>query len=131
MIRKSHAFVSRRAIIVMLLGAIVSSSALAYQASSTGLGQSWPNATDVSTSTHYHVYVFVRDGIHYIQVNDLNGTVRGAVAVGDQEVLVLPVGTDAQYVTTAQANGQAEKVSGSAETVYNDGSPRRPQAMAY
>jgi hypothetical protein len=115
MFHTSHEFVSRKTVIAALLGVALSTSALAYQAVSTGLGQSWPNAADVSASSHFHVYVFVRDGIRYIQVNDLSGTVRGAVAVADHEVLVLPVGTDEQNVTTSA------RASNSAETVYNDG----------
>ena len=124
MFRKSLGFVSRKAVISTLLGAILSTSAFASQPPATGLGQSWPNATDVSVSPHYHVYVFIRDGIRYIQVNDLNGTVRGAVAVADHEVLVLPVGVDAQYVTASQANTQTASATnaGTSETVYNDSS---------
>lgn len=121
MFRKSHAFVSHKAIVAMLSAAIFSSSALAYQAASTGLGQAWPNAADVSVSPHYHVYVFARDGIRYIQVNDLNGTVRGAVAVADNQVLVLPVGVDVQRVTTSQAGRSFAKEVDSVEPVYNDG----------
>jgi hypothetical protein len=112
MFSKSHAWVSRKAIIGVLLAAAFSTSALANQPPSTGLGQSWPNTTDVSVSPHFHVYVFVRDGVRYIQINDLNGTVLGAVAVADHVVLVLPVGVDAAYVTTSQ--------SGGGEAVYRD-----------
>ncbi|WP_205744397.1 hypothetical protein [Dyella sp. M7H15-1] len=115
-------FGSRHAVITTLLAAMLSTSALAFQAPSTGLGQAWPNAIDVSASPHYHVYVFVRDGIRYVQVNDLNGTVRAAVAIGDHEVLVLPVGVDAQYVSTSQVGDQTAKIAGNAETIYSDGS---------
>ncbi|GLQ48784.1 hypothetical protein ACFFJT_17440 [Dyella flava] len=110
---KSHALVSRKAIIGALLTATLSISALASQPPSTGLGQAWPNAADVSVSPHFHVYLFVREGVRYIQVNDLNGTVLGAVAVADHVVLTLPVGVDAAYVTTSS--------SSSGETVYRDG----------
>lgn len=113
MFRTSNKPVSRRAIATALLTAVLSTSALAYQPPSTGLGQAWPNSADISASPHYHVYMFVRDGVRYIQVNGLNGTVLGAVAIGGQEVLVLPVGEDAQYVTTSQTAGQGE-------TVYRD-----------
>jgi hypothetical protein len=124
MFRKSHGLVSRKAVMSALLVTVLSTSAFAYQPPSTGLGQSWPNATDVSVSPHYHVYVFIRDGIRYIQVNDLSGNVRGAVAVADHEVLILPVGVDSQYVTTSQASNQAASATGasSAETVYSDSS---------
>jgi hypothetical protein len=120
MFRKSHAFVSRKAIISALLAATFSVAALANQPPSTGLGQAWPNTTDVSVSPHFHVYVFARDGVRYIQVNDLSGAVLGAVAVADHVVLVLPVGVDAQYVTASQAGSAAAQTAGNGETVYHD-----------
>ncbi len=52
---------SRRALafgIVAVLG--LPGFAVAAEPASTGLGQAWPNATDVSLSPHYHVYVFRR-----------------------------------------------------------------------
>jgi hypothetical protein len=101
---------------------VLSASVCAGQPPSTGLGQSWPNAADVSVSSHYHVYVFARDGIRYIQVNDSNGTVRGAVAVADQVVLVLPVGVDAASVATSTPPTQAQVSNVSGETVYRDAS---------
>lgn len=67
---------------------------------STGLGQSWPNATDVSASSHWHVYLFQRDGVRYVQINDLNGTVRAAVATAGGTFLTLPLGSDAAQVAT-------------------------------
>lgn len=117
MFRQSIAFVSRRGLFTALFATLMSASAFA-QAPATGLGQAWPNATDVSVSTHYHVYTFLRDGIRYVQVNNLNGTVLGAVAVADNVVLVLPVGEDAQYVTTR--HGAAAGNAGGGETVYSD-----------
>jgi hypothetical protein len=82
----------------------------------TGLGQSWPNAVDVSTSPHYHVYVFRKDGIRYFQVNDLNGNVRAAVAVANGVVLTLPIGLDAASAT----HSAVPQVSSASETVYSD-----------
>ena len=43
------------------------------QPPATGLGQSWPNTTDVSANPNWHAYVFVLGGIKYVQTNDLNG----------------------------------------------------------
>ena len=124
MFRKPSGFATRTGALTALFVALLSTAAFA-QPPATGLGQSWPNATDVSVSPHYHVYVFAREGIRYIQINDLNGTVRGAVALADNVVLVLPVGADAQYVTTQ--NGASLAGAGNAgatETVYGDGRTR-------
>lgn len=116
---------SRRALafgIVAILG--LPGFALAAEPASTGLGQAWPNATDVSLSPHYHVYVFRRDGIRYIQINDANGVVRGAIATADGVMLVLPVGVDAAQVRTLRVtpgNATSSTSAGSStETVYRD-----------
>jgi hypothetical protein len=91
--------------------------ALAQNAdTATGLGQSWPNSVDVSTSPHYHVYVFHKDGIRYFQINDLNGNVRAAVAIANGVVLTLPMGLDSAEVT----HSTAPQISNTSETVYND-----------
>ncbi|MGC1548582.1 MAG: hypothetical protein WA777_08635 [Rhodanobacter sp.] len=123
MFRISVGFVTRKAVASGLLAAVLSSSAIAAQPPSTGLGQSWPNATDVSVSPHYHVYVFMREGIRYIQVNDMNGTVRGAIATANHNVLVLPIGSDAASVSTLQsslAKPATAASTSSTETVYSD-----------
>ncbi|MBF3494953.1 hypothetical protein ISF74_08090 [Burkholderia pseudomallei] len=108
--------------IVAILG--LPGFALAAEPASTGLGQAWPNATDVSLSPHYHVYVFRRDGIRYIQINDADGAVRGAIATADGVVLVLPIGTDATHVKTVRvASGNvtsSTSTESSTETVYRD-----------
>jgi len=118
---KSSKLVSRLAIVSGAIALTLSTSALA-QAPATGLGQSWPNTTDVSLSPHYHVYLFVRDGIRYIQINDANGTVRGAVATAGGQTLVLPIGTDASSVQVSQASVQsaADSSASTTETVYSD-----------
>ena len=104
--------------------AMVSSSAFADDGlPATGLGQSWPNATDVSASPHWHVYVFERSGIRYVQVNDLGGKVRAAFAVSSGHFLTLPLGSDASRLATPQEPLPA--ASGTAgEIVYQDPSVR-------
>ncbi|WP_266167841.1 hypothetical protein [Dyella subtropica] len=90
----------------------------------TGLGQSWPNAPDVSANPHWHVYVFERDGIRYVQVNDLGGKVRAAFATANGELLVLPMGEDAQVVIRPQGDrGRSNQTRSVArtETIYQDG----------
>jgi hypothetical protein len=96
---------------------LTATAAMAQNAApATGLGQSWPNATDVSASPHYHVYVFYKDGIRYFQVNDLNGNVRAAVAVANGVVLTLPIGLDSAEVT----HSATAPVSSATETLYSD-----------
>lgn len=117
-------FLPRRVICSALITLGLSASAFASGLPATGLGQSWPNAPDVSSSPHWHVYVFVRDGVRYVQVNDLNGNVRGAFAAANGQFLVLPMGRDAQHVSTPQhhlalSSGVVPLSSG--ETIYKDG----------
>lgn len=84
-------------------------------APATGLGQAWPNTTDVSASPHWHVYVFRLHGIKYVQINDRNGTVHAAIGTAGGTSIVLPVGVDAQNVKTTSS-----AVAATSETVYHD-----------
>jgi hypothetical protein len=110
--------ISKRAVLAITVAVGFSSAAWSGEPS-TGLGQAWPNAADVSVSPHYHVYRFVRDGIQYIQVNDLGGTVHAAIAAANGTVLVLPIGVDAAKAKSATA-GTAAIASSMTETVYQD-----------
>lgn len=110
------------AALVGLLSAFAAAPTMAQTATvpsvaATGLGQSWPNAADLSASPHYHVYVFFLHGVKYVQVNDLNGTVHAAVGVASNTVFALPVGVDAANVTTTPATAAATSAT---ETVYSD-----------
>jgi hypothetical protein len=108
--------ISKRA--VLAIAVAVGFSSAAWSATpATGLGQAWPSATDVSLSPHYHVYRFVRDGIQYIQVNDLGGTVHAAIAAANGTVLVLPIGVDAAQ---AKSTATGTTAPSTAETVYQD-----------
>jgi hypothetical protein len=111
--------ISRKIVLVGLFGLVLSTPGLAAKLPSTGLGQSWPNTNDVSASPHYHVYLFARDGIRYIQVNDSNGKVRAAFATANQIIFVLPIGTDAQSAGTSQQSA-AQATTVNAERVYSD-----------
>lgn len=99
------------------LAALCASPAVMAQTGvpATGLGQAWPNAADVSANPNWHVYVFVLNGIKYVQVNDLNGIVHAAIATANGTSIVLPVGVDAQNVGTSTSSSNA------AQTVYSDG----------
>jgi len=113
----------RRAALVATLMFCVSGAAFATPPS-TGLGQAWPNATDMSTSSNYHVWVFLINGIQYIQVNDVNGNVLGGVGnAGSGAYFVLPVGQFAQQVSTPQQTAPATSATPTASPtqIYNDG----------
>jgi hypothetical protein len=115
-------FLPQRAAVACLLAIGLSASAYAVESPAVGLGQAWPNAPDVSASTHWHVYVFVRDGVRYVQVNDLNGNVRGAFATANGQFLVLPMGRDAERVSTPQqaARNLVHMSHAYSETIYRD-----------
>jgi hypothetical protein len=108
------------AAMALLAGVAVAGPATAGNQGATGLGQAWPNAQDVSSSPRWHVYVFERDGIRYVQLNDLNGNVRAAFATQGGSFLVLPIGTDASRVATPQ-DPQPAPENKKGEIVYHDG----------
>ncbi|WNL44475.1 hypothetical protein RKE25_13655 [Dyella sp. BiH032] len=107
------------AAIALLAGVAVAGPAMASNRGATGLGQAWPNAQDVSSSPRWHVYVFERDGIRYIQINDLNGNVRAAFATQGGSFLVLPIGSDASRLATPQ-DPQPAPADTQGEIVYRD-----------
>lgn len=89
----------------------------------TGLGQAWPNATDVSVSPHYHVYAFLLNGVRYLQVNGLDGSVLGAVGTAGGQFIVLPIGNATQVSTPQQsATTPTAATSSTSEVVYQDAS---------
>ena len=88
-------------------------------AAATGLGQSWPAAMDVSSSGHFHVYLFERAGVRYVQVNDLDGKVRGAFGIVKDQVFALPMGPDtARLAIPADTSTPAPSAQGS-EVIYS------------
>ena len=112
---------SARACLLGVLALAVSGAAFADQPA-TGLGQSWPNATDVSSSPNFHAYVFTLGGIQFVQINDLNGNVIGAVGTSNGQFITLPVGRFAQLVTTPQQGPAVTPATATASpsTVYQD-----------
>lgn len=120
------------AIAAMVAGAFVP---VAAETPASGLGAAWPNAQDLSRRPEWHVYVFVRDGIKYIQVNDRNGVVRGGVAAsasGDTTI-ALPLGTAELAVSSVPATSDDAVVYEDAATVVtstDSGLVASPKAMA-
>lgn len=96
--------------------------AMAANPPSSGLGQAWPNAADVSASPHWHAYVFTLGGVKYVQVNDLNGNVLGAVGTANGQFITLPIGAFSQLVSTPQqpATDTQAVAAAAPTTVYKD-----------
>jgi hypothetical protein len=107
----------------MFLGLSLSGWAAAGEPPATGLGQAWPNTVDVSASPNWHVYVFVMNGVKYVQVNDLNGHVIGAIGTAGGQFITLPIG-QSQYVSTPQqrAARTSSVQAGTPTMVYRDSS---------
>jgi hypothetical protein len=98
---------------------VLSSPVFAQGPASSGLGQAWPNASDVSASSAYHVFVFERLGTRYVQVNDLRGNVRGAFAYAGDDIMGLPIGVDATRLATPN-EPLAVRAAGTRTVVYRD-----------
>lgn len=114
-----------RATLGLFLAMGLSGVAAAAAPPATGLGQAWPNAVDVSASPKWHVYVFVLNGVEYVQVNDLNGNVIGAIGTAGGQFITLPIGQYSQYVSTPQqhaAQVSSIPATNAATTVYRDSS---------
>ena len=96
---------------------------------SAGLGQAWPNTVDMSSSPSWHAYAFMLGGIKYVQVNDVNGNVLGAVGAVNGQFITLPIGRFSQLVSTPQDPVNIHKLTTAASVtspamVYQDGSIR-------
>lgn len=114
---------SRRACLFGVLALATSGAAFADQPPASGLGQSWPNASDVSSNPNFHAYVFTIGGINFVQINDANGNVLGAVGAAGGQFITLPVGRFSQLVVTPQqpaAVPTAATPTTTPTTVYQD-----------
>jgi hypothetical protein len=83
----------------------------------TGLGQAFPQAPNQSLNPNWRVYVFQRDGLRFIQVNDVYGHVLGAFVTSQGQWLALPIGSDATSVISSNARNTS--ASGSLNTSGN------------
>jgi hypothetical protein len=69
-----------------------------------GLGERSPAAANLTLDPAWSIYEFQRDGVTYLQINDVAGEVRAVVARVDNALWVLPMGKDADRVTVPAAN---------------------------
>ncbi len=79
-----------------------------------GMGLEVPDAPNVSLSSYWKVYTFERDGLRYIQVNDLHDQVRAVVGFAGGAQWVMPMGSDEETVSiginTAAQSGEIRTV---------------------
>lgn len=83
----------------------------------TGLGEAAPAAANLSADPAWSVYQFERDGITYLQINDVRGTVRAAVGRIGDTAWVMPMGSDVDAVTIASGTSAGVVVYSSADFV--------------
>ena len=102
--------------VLLSCGSVVCAAA---PAPGQGMGSMAPGTVNRSLSPRWHVYTFVKDGIEYVQVNDAAGRVRAGVAAAAGVHLVLPMGVDAERVSTPESPLAVGAVRGS-EVVYKD-----------
>jgi hypothetical protein len=115
--------ISSQAVFAGVLMLAMSAQAWAVDPPSAGLGQAWPNTADVSRSPNLHAYVFMLRGVKYVQVNDINGNVIGAVGTANGEFITLPIGRFSNLVSTPQepaADTTAAAPAATPTTVYQD-----------
>lgn len=115
--------ISSQAVFAGVLALATCTQAWAVDPPSAGLGQSWPNAADVSSNPDLHAYVFMLRGVKYVQVNDINGNVLGAVGTANGEFITLPIGRFSSLVSTPQEPVDDTTVAAPAATpttVYQD-----------
>lgn len=114
---------SRRVALAGVMAIALSTSALADSPPAMGLGQSWPNTVDVSPNPGWHAYVFMLGGVKYVQINDINGNVLGAVGTVNGQFITLPIGRFSQLVATPQEPAASPTTAtpvASPSTVYQD-----------
>ena len=105
---------------LLAAGVSLSCSSVVWAAGpAQGMGSAAPGTVDRSISPRWHVYTFIKDGIEYVQVNDMAGRVRAGVAAASGVHLVLPMGSDAEHVSTPESPLAVGAIRG-AELVYRD-----------
>lgn len=70
----------------------------------TGLGDSNLKVANSSIDPSLAIYELHRDGVTYLQINDVTGVVRAVVARVDNALWTLPMGKDVERVVLPSAN---------------------------
>jgi hypothetical protein len=101
--------------------AFTATVAAAQTAAVDDLGKAWPGTQDQSASPNWHAYVFERDGVRYVQINDRNGTMHAAIGMVGSTAFALPMGLDASNV---EMTSLSDNVGTSSDVIYQDDSIR-------
>lgn len=102
---------SLRATAYSFLLALGFSGAVGARPATQDFGQPFPNIINRSLNPQWRVYIVERDGVRYVQINDLFGHLRTIFAEGNGDVLVTPVGIDAsnvERVVVIPTNGMSQ-----------------------
>lgn len=95
----------------LIVGLFASSAAMAdccpsggIGAPAVGLGDSNPKAANLAMDSSLAIYEFHRDGVTYLQINDVTGVVHAVVARVDDALWTLPMGKDVDRVVLPKKN---------------------------
>ncbi|CEH40270.1 hypothetical protein H8Z70_12695 [Xanthomonas citri pv. citri] len=121
----------------LIAGLFASSAALAdccpsggVGAPAIGLGDSNPKAANLARDSSLAIYEFHRDGVTYLQINDITGVVHAVVARVDDALWTLPMGKDVDRVVLPKEN----KISSDArlnEPTGSDATKRNQAQLVY
>ncbi|WP_374153112.1 hypothetical protein [Xanthomonas dyei] len=90
----------------------------------TGLGDSNPKAVNLAMDASFAIYELHRDGVTYLQINDITGEVRAVVARVDNALWTLPMGKDVDRVSLPSVNKISSSTNSdstiAADAIYRD-----------
>ncbi|WP_102254132.1 hypothetical protein [Xanthomonas arboricola] len=92
----------------------------------TGLGDSNPKAANLTMDPSLAIYELHRDGVTYLQINDVTGVVHAVVARVDNALWTLPMGKDVERVVLPAANRISASTSSNNPPMFD--STQRDQA---
>ncbi|WP_244952539.1 hypothetical protein [Xanthomonas maliensis] len=94
-----------------------------------GLGDSNPKAANLAMDPSLAIYEFHRDGVTYLQINDVTGVVHAVVARVDDALWTLPMGKDVNRVVLPTKNKISD--TSSSESTTSDAGQRNAAQLVY
>ncbi|QJD70003.1 hypothetical protein HG421_07165 [Xanthomonas campestris pv. badrii] len=96
----------------------------------TGLGDSNPKSANLAIDSSLAIYELHRDGVTYLQINDVTGVVRAVVARVDNALWTLPMGKDVDRVVLSPEN-KISASTGSDDSATLDAIQRSQARLVY